>query len=397
MAIYRGPGGSGDATGDSANQAQIAQEFAAAASTSATNAANSATTASNAATAAQAAQTAAETAQAAAETAQTAAETAETNAETAQTAAETAQTAAETAQAAAETAETNAASSATDADTFATNASTSASAAATSATNAATSATAAATSATNAETAETAAETAQTAAETAQAAAEAALDSFDDRYLGAKSSDPTLDNDGNALLTGALYWNTASDELRIYSGSAWVAVVDTADIGVTVQAYDADTVKYDDVNPSFTDTGAIKIPAGTAVQRPGTPAAGQLRFNNDSTEFEGYNGTAWSSVGGSAISNDTSTASDLYPIYVDATTGTAANVYTSNAQYLFKPSTGELKVKAPVAANGIVVNAAAMSSDYTIDTGFNGFSVGPFTINGGVTLTIASGQRHVII
>ncbi len=144
-------------------------------------------------------------------------------------------------------------------------------------------------------------------------------------------------------------------------------------------------------------TNSVTVPNGTTAQRDGTPASGMLRFNSDSSEFEGYNGTAWASVGGSAISNDTSTASDLYPIYVDATTGTAANVYTSNAQYLFKPSTGELKVKAPVAANGIVVNAEAMSSDYTIDTGFNGFSVGPFTINGGVTLTIASGQRHVII
>jgi hypothetical protein len=54
-------------------------------------------------------------------------------------------------------------------------------------------------------------------------AAAASYDSFDDRYLGAKSSDPTLDNDGNALLTGALYWNTASSEMRVYSGSTWAA------------------------------------------------------------------------------------------------------------------------------------------------------------------------------
>jgi hypothetical protein len=144
-------------------------------------------------------------------------------------------------------------------------------------------------------------------------------------------------------------------------------------------------------------TNSVTVPNGTTAQRDGTPASGMLRFNVDSDEFEGYNGTAWASVGGSAISNDTSTASDLYPIYVDATTGTAANVYTSNAQYLFKPSTGELKVKAPVASNGIVVNADTMTSNYTIDSGTNGLSVGPFTISGGVTLTIASGQRHLIL
>jgi hypothetical protein len=145
-------------------------------------------------------------------------------------------------------------------------------------------------------------------------------------------------------------------------------------------------------------TNSVTVPNGTTAQRDGTPASGMLRFNVDSDEFEGYNGTAWGEIGGgSAISNDTSTASDLFPIYVDATTGTAANVYTSNAQYLFKPSTGELKVKAPVASNGIVVNADTMTSNYTIDSGTNGLSVGPFTISGGVSLTIAAGQRHLIL
>ena len=51
----------------------------------------------------------------------------------------------------------------------------------------------------------------------------ALYDSFDDRYLGAKAADPTLDNDGNALLAGALYWNTVSSAMKVYSGSAWIA------------------------------------------------------------------------------------------------------------------------------------------------------------------------------
>jgi hypothetical protein len=144
-------------------------------------------------------------------------------------------------------------------------------------------------------------------------------------------------------------------------------------------------------------TNSVTVPNGTTAERDGTPASGMLRFNVDSDEFEGYNGTAWASVGGSAITNDTSTSSDLFPTFVDATTGTASELFTSNAQYLFKPSTGELKVKAPVASNGIVVNADTMTSNYTIDSGTNGLSVGPFTIDSGVTLTIASGQRHLIL
>lgn len=64
----------------------------------------------------------------------------------------------------------------------------------------------------------------QAAAAAASASAAAtSLDSFDDRYLGAKASDPTLDNDGNALLTGALYFNSTVGEMRVWSGSAWIA------------------------------------------------------------------------------------------------------------------------------------------------------------------------------
>jgi hypothetical protein len=53
-------------------------------------------------------------------------------------------------------------------------------------------------------------------------------DSFDDTYLGAKSSDPTVDNDGDALTAGDLYFNTTNNIMRVYNGSAWNdAVVDT--------------------------------------------------------------------------------------------------------------------------------------------------------------------------
>jgi len=89
-------------------------------------------------------------------------------------------------------------------------------AASTSASNASTSASNASTSATNAS-------NAQTAAEAARDATLAAYDSFDDRYLGSKSSNPSVDNDGNALVAGALYYNTTVPEMRLYTGSAWVA------------------------------------------------------------------------------------------------------------------------------------------------------------------------------
>ena len=92
------------------------------------------------------------------------------------------------------------------------------------------SATAAATSAANAATSETNAATSETNAGNSASAAAAIYDSFDDRWLGAKASAPTVDNDGDALVTGAVYFNTTNDSLYIWTGSAWsLAVFDTND------------------------------------------------------------------------------------------------------------------------------------------------------------------------
>ena len=131
--------------------------------------------------------------------------------------------------ASASTSATNAAASASAAATSASNASTSAS-------NASSSASAASTSAGNASTSATNASNSATAAAASAASALSALDSFDDRYLGAKTSDPTLDNDGNALVAGAIYFNSVSGVMRLYTGTVWVAAYVqgvASDIGFT--------------------------------------------------------------------------------------------------------------------------------------------------------------------
>ena len=69
-----------------------------------------------------------------------------------------------------------------------------------------------------------------TAAAASAAAAETTYDNFDDRYLGAKSSAPSVDNDGNALITGALYWNSVSATMFAWTGTAWGSISSTAAI-----------------------------------------------------------------------------------------------------------------------------------------------------------------------
>jgi hypothetical protein len=173
----------------------------------------------------------------------------------------------------------------------------------------------------------------------------------------------------------------------------------TALAGKTVEI-DALYAEIDDIGTKVSktsDTGAAILPSGTSAQRDVTPAGGYLRFNTDTDEFEGYNGTAWASVGGAGITNDTTTSTDVYPLFADATTGTATTVYTSNAKLLYKPSTGELKAEVPVAQNGIFVNSATVDADYTIPSGSNAGSFGPVTVASGVTVTVSSGSVWTVV
>jgi predicted XRE-type DNA-binding protein len=169
MAIYRGTGGAGDADNDATitEVTQQANNAAASASAAATSASNASTSASNASTSASTATSEA----------------------------------------------SDASASATAAGVSATNASASESAASASATAAASSASAASTSASNAATSET--------------NAAASYDDFDDRYLGAKASAPATDNDGDALITGALYFNTVTNAMQVYNGTAWTVLTGT--------------------------------------------------------------------------------------------------------------------------------------------------------------------------
>lgn len=280
MAIWRGTGGPGDATTDAASEASAAANSAtsaaasaSAAASSAASAASDATSASTSATNATTAKNDAVTARDAAQAAQTAAETAKTDAQTAQTASENAQSYAE--EWATQTEDTlistpaggngvddyssmhhaiKAAASASSASSSASSASSSASTATTKASEASTSAANAATSESN--------------AATSESNAAASYDAFDDRYLGAKASAPSLDNDGDALLTGALYWDTGLNQLYIWDGSGWneAAFSVTGSVTSFNTRTGAVTLSSTDVNNALGSDAVLDSDIGTTVQ-----------------------------------------------------------------------------------------------------------------------------------
>jgi hypothetical protein len=149
-------------------------------------------------------------------------------------------------------------------------------------------------------------------------------------------------------------------------------------------------------------TGTLPIANGGTGQTTANTAFNALAPSqtSNSGKYLTTDGTnsSWATItAGASISNDTTTSTNLYPLFAAATSGVPTTIYTGNTKYLYKPSTGELSAPAPIATNGIAVMSTTVGSSYTIATGNNGFSVGPLTISSGVTVTVSSGQRHVII
>ena len=111
----------------------------------------------------------------------------------------------------------------------------------------------------------TAAASSATAAASSATAAAASYDSFDDRYLGAKGSAPTVDNDGDALLTGAIYFNTSSNQIFAWTaGDAWVAIKPTSTEQTAITAVAADATDIGVVAGKATEIGRLGTSAAVA-------------------------------------------------------------------------------------------------------------------------------------
>lgn len=225
----------------------------------------------------------------------------------------------------------------------------------------------------------TAAQTAQTAAETAQAAAEAALDSFDDRFLGAKASDPTLDNDGNALTDGALYFDTTNNVMKVYDlgGTQWLQTTPTsaeqtnidtvAGISSNVTTVAGISANVTTVATNITDVNSFANLYRIASTEPSTNNdEGDLYFNTTSNTMRVYNGTSFqdvaplaTSITASQISDITATATEIN--YLDITTlGTseASKVVSADANGVVTFDNGKIEESTAITSSS---NAATIN------------------------------------
>jgi hypothetical protein len=162
------------------------------------------------------------------------------------------------------------------------------------------------------------------------------------------------------------------------------------------------------LTPNTATTGAVSLAGTLAIANGGTgQTTANTAFNalapsqtSNSGKYLTTDGTnsSWATVvSGASISNDTTTSTNLYPLFAAATSGVPTTIYTGNTKYLYKPSTGELSAPAHISTNGININSATVSASYTIASGNNGFSVGPITVASGQAVTVSSGQRWLVL
>jgi len=231
----------------------------------------------------------------------------------------------------------------------------------------------------------------------AQSAASAAtiLDNFDDRYLGAKASDPALDNDGEALIVGALYFNTADGVMKIYTATGWLAA-SSASVG-TLATYEFVATSG---QTAFTGLDANGITLSyTAPSLLVTLNGVRLRPGDDYTATDGVTVTL---VAGATTGDELVIDAFGNFLVADVVSRASGGTFQAAVNVLGNMDATSFTVGgAPLEAgakNGIFwENEQTITSDYTITAGRNAGTFGAVTIASGVTVTVPTGSRWVIV
>jgi|14BtaG_2_1085337.scaffolds.fasta_scaffold01259_2 hypothetical protein len=226
--------------------------------------------------------------------------------------------------------------------------------------NAATNATNAATSATSAATSATAAAASQTAAAASAASAASSYDSFDDRYLGVKASDPTVDNDGDPLSSGLLYFSSSENIMKVYDGASWIAATSAGNVSLTTYQY---TATSGQTTFSGSDDNAATLTY--TVNNILVTLNGSLLFNG--TDYTATNGT-------SIVLTSGATTSDVLQVTAFASFTTADMV--------------------PASTGGTFSGNVAVTGDLTVDT--NTLYVDSTNNNVGIGTSSPTHKAHIL-
>jgi hypothetical protein len=289
-----------------------------------------------------------------------------------------------------------------------------------------------------------------TAAAGSATAAAASYDSFDDRYLGAKASAPSTDNDGDALIVGALYFDTTTDTMKVYASGGWVAagsaVNGTANryeyvVGTASGSYTGSTTTfpatYDagfvDVylngvklipTTDFTATSGTQIVLTSAastsdevsiigygtfslanfsindandVSTAGVTDGQTLLYNSTSGDFEPGDVDALpdqTSNAGKYLTTDGSTASWGDVDALPSQTGQSGKYLTTDGS---TASWDTIDTDSNTTTKSLYEMANTISANYSITSGNNAMSAGPISIDSGISVTIPSGSVWTIV
>ena len=212
-------------------------------------------------------------------------------------------------------------------------------------------------------------ETARDAAQAAAASLVTSLDNFDDKYLGSKTSEPSVDNDGDALVVGALYYLVGTG-MQVYDGTDWIAASSSGTSSLFTYEYIAtagqtsfsgadvngQTLSYS-VNNIHVTYGGLDIPVA---------------------DYVATNGTA-------VVLDDGAVVGTIIRITAFKSF-TVADTYTK-AQTDAKVVQGEVFYE----------NAMVITTNYTITTNKNAMTAGPITVNSGVTVTVPTNSTWTIV
>jgi hypothetical protein len=201
-------------------------------------------------------------------------------------------------------------------------------------------------------------------------------------------ADPT--NNGDAVSRG---WLLEQEGNAVASATAAAASASAAENSAVAAAASASVVA-----PQTGNSGKFLTTNGSATSWAVVDALPSQTGN--SGEYLTTDGTtaSWAAiVSGTSISNDTSTATNLYPLFASATSGVPTTIYTGNTKLLYKPSTGEFQSSIMNAGNGIYTNSQTVAASYTIASGTSGMSAGPITIASGQSVTVSSGSRWIVL